>query len=145
MNMRSAARYSYLLAFAIAFILLGGVSWAYHVHGQAPRKSDAGKAAPADTLVINTTELAKDVIGYQGTTPLEIKLVEGRIVAIEALPNSETPGFFRRVRSSALFSAPLGKTPAEVLAMPLDAVSGATYSSEAVIENLRRGLQSVAQ
>ena len=131
-------------AFALALVLVGGVSWAYHVHGQAGLDG-GGMTKQADTLVVNTTTLAQDVIGYNGRTPLEIKLSGGVIVSIEALPNEETPGFFRRVRSSSIFTAPIGRTPKEVLGMQLDAVSGATFSSEAVIENLRRGLQSVAQ
>lgn len=134
----------YLFSFAIAAVMVGGVSWGYHVHGQA-KLSDGGKEQKADTLVINTTAMAKDVIGFNGTTPLEIKVVNGIIISVEALPNEETPGFFRKVAKSTIFTAPIGKTPKEVLGMRLDAVSGATFSSEAVIENLRRGLQSVAE
>ena len=130
-----------IFAFILALLLIGGVSWAYHVSGQC-----FGKSAPApqkDTVFVNTTELASDVIGYQGPTPLMIKIFDGRVVSIEALPNQESPGYYRRVLRSAIFSDPIGKTPAEVLAMPLDAVTGATFTSEAVIENLRRGLKSV--
>ena len=36
----------------------------------------AGKAM-ADTLVVNTTDLCKDVIGYDGPTPLKITIVKG--------------------------------------------------------------------
>ena len=43
------------------------------------------QAAPADTLVINTTELCKDVIGYDGPTPLVIKVVNGVVAKVEAL------------------------------------------------------------
>ena len=130
-----------IVAVIIALLVVGGVSWAYHVSGQ-----HFGKSAPAqqkDTVFVNTTDLASDVIGYQGPTPLLIKVYDGRVVAIEALPNQESPGFYRRVLRSAIFSEPIGKTPAEVLAMPLDAVTGATFTSEAVIENLRRGLKSI--
>ena len=134
----------YLGAVAVALAVLGGVSLAYHAHATAPKPVSA-PAPAADTLVVNTTDMARDVIGFNDRTPLEIKLVDGVIVGIKALPNKESPGYFRRVISSPIFTSPIGKKPAEVLDMQLDAVSGATYSSEAVIENLRRGLRSVSQ
>ena len=136
--------WQYVVVFAAAVVVIGGVSWAHHVHATAGPATPASQSA-GDTLIVNTTDLAKDVIGYNGTTPLEIKLVDGVIVGIKALPNKESPGYFRRVVSSPIFTLPIGKKPAEVLDMQLDAVSGATYSSEAVIENLRRGLRSVSQ
>ena len=134
----------YLGAAAAAVVVLGGVSLAYHAHATAP-KPVSGSVPAADTLVVNTTDMARDVIGFNDRTPLEIKLVDGVIVGIKALPNKESPGYFRRVVSSPIFTAPIGKKPAEVLDIKIDAVSGATYSSEAVIENLRRGLRSVSQ
>ena len=100
----------------------------------------SSQAAPADTLVINTTELCKDVIGYDGPTPLVIKVVNGVVAKVEALPNTESPSYFERVIQGGLLKAVVGKKVSEAAKMPLDAVSGATYSSEAVIENLRTGL-----
>ena len=136
--------YQYLIAFAAAVVVIGGVSWHHHVHATSAPVTP-GSQAVGDTLVVNTTDLAKDVIGYNGPTPLEIKLVDGVIVAVKALPNSETPRFFQRVQKSSIFTAPIGKTPAQVRQMHFDAVSGATFSSEAVIENLRRGVNSIAE
>jgi uncharacterized protein with FMN-binding domain len=101
--------------------------------------------APADTLVINTTDLCKDVIGYDGPTPLVIKVVNGVVASVEALPNTESPSYFDRVIKGGLLKAVVGKKVDEAAKMKLDAVSGATYSSEAVIENLRVGLQKAAR
>jgi len=101
--------------------------------------------APADTLVINTTDLCKDVIGYDGPTPLVIKVVNGVVASVEALPNTESPSYFDRVIKGGLLKAVVGKKVDEAAKMKLDAVSGATYSSEAVIENLRAGLQKAAR
>ena len=101
--------------------------------------------APADTLVINTTDLCKDVIGYDGPTPLVIKVVNGVVASVEALPNTESPSYFERVLKGGLLKAVVGKKVDEAAQMKLDAVSGATYSSEAVIENLRAGLQKAAR
>ena len=107
--------------------------------------SRSAKKAPADTLVVNTTDLCKDVVGYNGPTPLKITIVDNVVASVEALPNVETPRFFDLVRAGGLLDAVVGKTPAEAAEMPLDAVSGATFSSNAVIANLRAGLKSAVK
>ena len=63
------------------------------------RGTRSAGSAPADTLVVNTTELCKDVIGYDGPTPLLIKVVKGVVVKVEALPNTESPSYFERSRT----------------------------------------------
>ena len=107
--------------------------------------SRSGRIVQADTLVVNTTELCKDVIGYDGPTPLKIYVVKGVVVKVEALPNTETPRFFDLVVEGGLLKAVVGKKVSEAATMPLDAVSGATWSSKAVIENLRAGLKEAAK
>ena len=107
--------------------------------------SRSGKKAQADTLVVNTTELCKDIIGYDGPTPVKITIVDGVVASVEALPNTETPRFFERVLQSGLLNAVVGKKVSEAAEMPLDAVTGATYSSQALIDNLRAGLKEAAK
>ena len=129
---------SILLAAVAALLLsIGLVSSA--------RGARFSQPAPADTLVINTTELCKDVIGYDGPTPLLIKVVDGVVARVDALPNTESPSYFERVIQGGLLKAVVGKKVNEAARMRLDAVSGATYSSEAVIENLRAGLAEAAR
>ena len=98
----------------------------------------------ADTLRINTTQMGADILGFNGATPVEISLVKGVITEIKALPNQETPRFFQLVVDSGLLDTLVGKTVEEARAMQLDAVSGATFSSNAVIQSIRRGLESVS-
>ena len=102
-------------------------------------------AKGADTLKVNTMEMGADIIGFNGPTPVEISMVKGVITRIEALPNQETPRFFQMVKDS-LLTRLVGKTveEAKTLEPDVDAVSGATYSSNAVIRNIRRGLESVS-
>ena len=50
----------------------------------------ANKKPKPQSFVVNTEELGKEVMGYAGTTPLEIHVKDGRIEKIVALPNSET-------------------------------------------------------
>ena len=129
-----------ILLAALAALLVG-----LGLVGSAQARRTAVQPVPADTLVVNTTELCKDIIGYDGPTPLKITVVKGVVTSVEALPNTESPSYFQRVLASGLLKAVVGKTPAEAAKMPLDAVSGATYSSEAVIENLRAGLKEAAK
>ena len=126
-----------LAAIAALLLSIGLVSGA--------RGTRSTRPAPADTLVINTTELCKDVIGYDGPTPLVIKVVNGVVAKVEALPNTESPSYFERVIQGGLLKAVVGKKVSDAAKMQLDAVSGATYSSEAVIENLRAGLAEAAR
>lgn len=93
------------------------------------------------TIVISTQEIAKDIMGYGGNVPLEIYLKDGRITDIKPLRNAETPEFFEHVTASGLFARWTGLTPEEALQTQVDAVSGATFSSKAVIGTVMRGLQ----
>ncbi len=103
-------------------------------------------AVPSDTIivqsdgsvVIHTDGMNGTIAGYAGPVPLDIYIADGKISEIKALPNAETPSFFSR--AAGLLCKWSGKTPAEALEMKVDAVSGATYSSAAIISNVNAGL-----
>lgn len=103
-----------------------------------------GIALKGDTTVINTSECGENIIGYSGPVSLEIFIVNGKIDHISALDNSETPGFFKRVVSSGLLDTWNGLTPDTAAAIKVDAVTGATFSSKAVIANVEAGLKLIA-
>ena len=90
--------------------------------------------------VINTTLIGKDIIGYSGNTPVAIHLKDGKITRVEALPNQETPEFFGAVTNSDLLDQYNGLTLKEAYGKKLDAVSGATYTSNALIGNMKKGV-----
>lgn len=90
------------------------------------------------SMVINTSFLASDISGYAGKVPLEIIVKDGKVQGVKALPNDETEDFFNE--ASALLSKWNGKTIDDALSMKVDAVSGATFSSKAIIGNVQRGL-----
>lgn len=96
------------------------------------------------TIVVNTTPLAGEVAGYAGAVPVEIYITDSRIDSIHPLPNSESPRFFSRLSSEGLFSSLNGKTIEEACKTRIDAVSGATYSSNAAIANIKAGLNYAA-
>lgn len=89
--------------------------------------------------VVNTTTLAADVEGYAGTTPVKIYIKKNKIERVEALPNMETPKYFAQVKR-ALLDKWKGLSVKDAAKQEVDVVTGATYSSEALIENVRRGL-----
>ena len=95
------------------------------------------------TVVINTTTLCENVEGYMGPTPVEIRISKDTIIDITPLPNDETPRYF--YEATKIFKKWIGLTPAKALEVEVDAVSGATFSSEALIENVRAGLKKATE
>jgi uncharacterized protein with FMN-binding domain len=96
-----------------------------------------------DTLKVNTTELCKDIVGFNGPTPVEIAVFEGVITEIKALPNVEGPRYMKMVEASGLVQKLVGLDLQEAKKTELDAVSGATFTSNALIRNIREGLSSL--
>ncbi len=107
---------------------------------QSPATSVATSRKSGDTLIVNTTVLGKDIQGYNGPTPVEVLIVDGKVVEVRALENAETPGFFKRAFSE-LRTMWNGKTVSEASSLKVDAVSGATYSSNAIIQNVQVALR----
>ncbi len=90
------------------------------------------------TRVINSTSLAKDVVGFGGRTPVLIYVKDDIIQKIVAQPNAETPSFFQEVEKSGLLSKWDGMSLSAAATASVDGVSGATYSAEAIISNVKR-------
>ena len=105
--------------------------------------NDTMRVAADGSIVINTKSLGKDITGYGGAVPLEIVIKDGKVADIKALPNAESPDFFNQAKS--LFAQWKGKRVEDAAAMKVDAVSGATFSSKAIIANMQRGLAYAAK
>lgn len=90
-------------------------------------------------VVINTLPLASDITGYGGKVPLEITIKDGVVESVKAKENAETKEFFDK--ASILLDRWKDKTIDKAASMKVDAVSGATFSSKAIIGNMQRGLQ----
>lgn len=104
------------------------------------KKDDGVITKENGMYVVNTTTLAADVDGYIGATPLKIYIKNNKIEKIEALPNKETPKYFAKIKKQ-LLDKWNGKTVKEALKAQVDGVTGATLSSDAVKENIKRGLE----
>jgi len=112
-------------------------------HEAKALKNDTLEVTPDGAFVVNTKPLAKDVQGYGGPVPLKIHIKDGRVAAVEAEPNAESPDFFNRAKE--LLNHWQGKSVDEAMREEVDAVSGATFSSRAIIANMQRGLAYAKQ
>lgn len=108
----------------------------------ARTKKASTRKANTTSQVIFTGEIAKKVIGYNGTTPLNITVKNGVIEDIEVLPNQESPAYLKRAKDKVLPQY-IGKTVAEAKKLKPDIATGATYTSEALIKNIQMGLDQV--
>lgn len=92
------------------------------------------------TYVINTTTLAQDVEGYAGPTPVEVYIKKDKVVKAVMLKTMDGPKYQARVKKEMLpqyegVSVKKGTVP------DVDAVTGATFTSNAVQENVRRAVE----
>jgi electron transport complex protein RnfG len=102
-------------------------------------KQDGAITKEDGATVVNTTTIAKDVEGYNGPVPLKIYIKKNKIEKIELLKNQETPKYLVKVKN-ALLNAWDGLSVKEAKAKKVDAVTGATFTSEAIIKNVQKGL-----
>ena len=71
--------------------------------------------------------------------PLKIYIKKNKVEKIELLKNQETPKYVAKVKK-ALLNAWDGLSVKQAKAQQVDAVTGATFTSKALIENVNRGL-----
>jgi electron transport complex protein RnfG len=118
---------------AIMLLVAGTVS----LDARTKKKATTKKATTSQ--VIYTGDIASKVIGYNGTTPLNITVKNGVIESIEVLQNEESPAYLKRAKDKVLPQY-IGKTVAEAKKLKPDIATGATYTSEAIIKNIQMGL-----
>ena len=103
-------------------------------------KKDDNMVKENGTYIVNTTTLGKDIIGYNGPTPLKVYIKSGKIQKIEFLDNQETPKYNAKVKK-ALQEKWNGQKVKDAAQLKVDAVTGATFTSEAIIKNVQLGLE----
>lgn len=112
-------------------------------HDLTSAATDGDAASPVNerdgAIVINTTSIAKDIKGYGGPVPMEITVKDGKISAIETLKNAESPEFFNRAKEG-LLAQWIGTSVDDVAAKDVDAVTGATLSSNAINATVKAGV-----
>jgi electron transport complex protein RnfG len=94
--------------------------------------------------VVNTTTLGKNVTGYVSTTPVKVYIKKNKVVKVEFLKNDETPKYMARVKK-ALLNKWDGQKVADAKNLQVDAVTSATFTSEAIKENVKLALDYYQQ
>ena len=89
--------------------------------------------------VVNTTTLGKSIEGYGGPTPLKIYINKNKVEKIEYLKSQETPKYYAKVKK-AFADKWVGLKVKDASKQKVDAVTGATFTSDAVIKNVQLGL-----
>ena len=142
--------YTFIICFLIMCATALCVNKALFGHSYKNQENEQNKieskaVAPSDTIsilndntVIIHTDLLTDVTGYADKVPLDIEIKDGIITSIKVLENSETPSFFER--AEVITKEWIGKSVVDAVNMRVDAVTGATYSSDAIKENVKAGL-----
>lgn len=87
------------------------------------------------TYTVNTTTLC-NARGFKGTTPLLVTFKGGKITSLEALPNHDTPQYFKKA-SAGLFAKYKGMKATKAATQQVDGVTGATYSSKGIKANVQ--------
>lgn len=110
--------------------------------GATPHHTGATPILSLQDTIINTSNIPVATLGYKGAVPVKIYISAGRVDSIIPLENEETPSYFGKVTESGLLESWNGKTPEEGQQLQVDAVTGATYSSKAIIANVQAGLKA---
>lgn len=88
--------------------------------------------------IIYTTPYSNNIHGFAGNTPLMIALdKKQKIIGTIILNNNESTSYLDRVSNKGLFDSWNGLSIQEALNKQVDAISGATYTSEAIINSLK--------
>lgn len=139
---------SLLLCFAAMAICAYTVNHALFGHRFDTPATETAKAktaiTPSDTvsvgddgsITIHTAALCPDAEGFNGPVSLDITVADGKITAITPLPNNETPSYF--AAAEEILKSYIGL---DINTAPrADAVSGATYSSNAILDNIHAAI-----
>lgn len=100
---------------------------------------DAVMIKEGKTTVVNTSTLTNDVRGFRGPTPVKIYIKGNKVQKIEPLTNKETPKFFAVAKK--VLSQFEGKSVSKVARMQVDAKTGATFSTKALVKNVQEGVR----
>ena len=151
MNIIKKTLFTFLAAGAMAFCSCGPKLPELPVSDIEPYFDGAAKTKAIDTAyyeikdtkgnklgtVLFSSPYSDNVKGFNGPTPLLITLdSDGRIKNVVLLENNETPIYAQRVVNGGLYDNWNGLTIDEAMNKDVDAISGATYTSNGVKKSL---------
>jgi len=89
-------------------------------------------------VVVNTTTLCPNVKGYADIVPVKIYIKNGKIDKVKPLRNIETPKYWTMIMKQMLPKWE-GMDVKKAAEAKVDAVTGATFSSRALLKNVQTG------
>lgn len=92
-----------------------------------------------NTTIINTETIGKGIQGYAGPTPVKIFIEGGKVTKVEVLRNQEGPKYLAKAKKVLVQYE--GKTVAKAKKLKVDAVTGATFTRDALVKNVEEGLK----
>jgi len=96
--------------------------------------------------LLNTSPLSDQIKGRAGVVPVLIAIDNKQVVkGIRLLTNSETPGMVRRIKEKGFLSSWNGIDVGKAANMDIDAVSGASLTSNAVKAGVKLKLNEYAE
>ena len=93
------------------------------------------------TYVVNTTTLANDVDGYAGPTPVEVYIKKNKIVKVVPLKTMDGPKYVAKVKNGMLTKYEGMKIEKKAPLPKVDGVTGATFTSDAMRQNIERAIE----
>ena len=150
---RDIVAHVFRLAACLLLVVAGAIVQEGLNPGAAPQPAPEAGAetgggavrADGDALVVDSTALAPDAMGYGGPVPVVVRVEGGRVASVEPkLPNEESPLFFGMLGDAGLWHAWDGLPPEVAVTARVDAVASATYSSRAAIANARAAFATAA-
>ena len=88
--------------------------------------------------VVNTSPYSDEIYGYNSTIPLNIYLdSDDKIIEVEICENRESRGYLNKVVSSGFLESWNGMSVDDAAKHHVDAMSGATFSSTAIVKSLQ--------
>ena len=82
--------------------------------------------------------------GFNGETPVMIALDAKKVIkGVYLLPNIETPQFAQHVKEAGFFDSWNGLTVKQARKKKVDTVSGATFTSRAVVQSVQAALETL--
>ena len=103
-------------------------------------KKDDNMVKENGTYVVNTTTIGKDIIGYNGPTPLKVYIKGNKIQKIEFLENQETPKYWKAA-VEFIKDKWNDMSVKDAKTKEVDGRTGATYSSDAVKKNVKLAVE----
>ena len=106
----------------------------------AANAQDIMKKEKDGTYIVNTTTLGQDIEGYNGPTPVEVHIKKNKIVKVVPLKTMDGPKYVAMVKKGMLTKYE-GMNVKKGTVAEVDAVTGATFTSKAMQENIKRAVE----